>query len=166
MQLSCGFEASVLYKRWFVSLLTCSSLSGKSRKRRKGGPAAPPPLLLVQDPQAALNRIQERVSSLLLRPRPPTPPTPKLPPSALPLWTRSAPLWLKSALPGGGPDSVTEFYCLELEAFIQPVRPEVRCHFTFTHLHSHLDSSKCSKESDLKDQQWCRSPYTNLYEAG
>ncbi|XP_036420963.1 structure-specific endonuclease subunit SLX4 [Colossoma macropomum] len=94
-------------------------------RRRKGVPAAPPPLLLVQDPQTALNRIQQRVSSLLLCPRPPTPPTPKLLPSELPMWTHSAPLWLKSALPGGGPDSVSEFYTPELGEFIQPwVRAE------------------------------------------
>ncbi|KAL7834018.1 hypothetical protein AOLI_G00289780 [Acnodon oligacanthus] len=94
-------------------------------KRRKGAPAAPPPLLLVQDPQTALNRIQQRVSSLLLCPRPPTPPTPKLLPSELLMWTHGAPLWLKSALPGGGPDSVSEFYTPELGEFIQPwVRDE------------------------------------------
>ncbi|XP_072527252.1 structure-specific endonuclease subunit SLX4 [Salminus brasiliensis] len=100
--------------------------AGKSRgRRKKGAPAGPPPLLLVQDPQTALNRIQERVSSLLLCPRPPTPPTPKLLPSTLPMWTHSTPLWLKSALPGGGPDSLCEFYTSELGAFIQPwIRPE------------------------------------------
>ncbi|KAG7315476.1 hypothetical protein KOW79_021564 [Hemibagrus wyckioides] len=92
--------------------------AGKSRvKRRKGDPAAPPPLLLVQDPQAAQNRIQERVSSLLLLPRPPTPPTPTLIPSALSTHTL---LWLKSALPGGGPTSLSDFYSAELRAFIQP----------------------------------------------
>ncbi|XP_017575200.2 structure-specific endonuclease subunit SLX4 [Pygocentrus nattereri] len=94
-------------------------------KRRKGVPAAPPPLLLVQDPQTALNRIQQRVSSLLLCSRPTAPPTPKLLPSELPMWAHSAPLWLKSALPGGGPDSVSEFYTPELGEFIQPwVRDE------------------------------------------
>ncbi|XP_022524366.2 structure-specific endonuclease subunit SLX4 [Astyanax mexicanus] len=100
--------------------------AGKSQgRRRKGAPAGPPPLLLVQDPQTALNRIQERVSALLLRPRPPTPPTPKLLPSMLSMWRHSTPLWLKSALPGGGPDSLCEFYTPELGAFIQPwVRPE------------------------------------------
>ncbi|KAL6461954.1 hypothetical protein MHYP_G00300990 [Metynnis hypsauchen] len=94
-------------------------------KRRKGVPAGPPPLLLVQDPQTALNRIQQRVSSLLLCPRPPTPPTPKLLRSELPMWAHGAPLWLKSALPGGGPVSVSEFYTPELGEFIQPwVRDE------------------------------------------
>ncbi|XP_060767335.1 structure-specific endonuclease subunit SLX4 isoform X2 [Neoarius graeffei] len=97
--------------------------AGKSRgKRRKGALDAPPPLLLVQDPQAALNRIQERVSSLLLIPRPPTPPTPTLLPSAL---STHPLLWLKSALPGGGPASLSEFYTAELGTFIQPrVRAE------------------------------------------
>lgn len=93
--------------------------AGKSRggKRRKGAPDAPPPLLLVQDPQAAQNRIQERVSSLLLIPRPPTPPTPTLLPSALSTHTL---LWLKSALPGGGPALLSEFYAADLGAFVQP----------------------------------------------
>ncbi|XP_046696346.1 LOW QUALITY PROTEIN: structure-specific endonuclease subunit SLX4 [Silurus meridionalis] len=89
--------------------------AGRTRgKRRKG---APPPLLLVQDPQAAQTRIQERVSSLLLVPRPPTPPTPTLMPSALSTHTL---LWLKSALSGGGPASLCEFYTAELGAFVQP----------------------------------------------
>ncbi|TSK67253.1 Structure-specific endonuclease subunit SLX4 [Bagarius yarrelli] len=95
-----------------------SLVQGKNRvKRRKGDPAAPPPLLLVQDPQNAQNRIQERVSSLLLLPRPPTPPTPTLLPSSL--FTNTL-LWLKSALSGGGPASLSEFYTAELKEFIQP----------------------------------------------
>ncbi|KAI4881366.1 hypothetical protein NFI96_001859 [Prochilodus magdalenae] len=111
-----SLSAPVLAGMWQEPFLT-----GKGqRKRRKGAPAAPPPLLLVQDPQSALNRIQERVSSLLLCPRPPTPPTPELLPSTIPMWTHSTPLWIKSALPGGGPDSVCEFYTPELGAFIQP----------------------------------------------
>ncbi|XP_026871188.2 structure-specific endonuclease subunit SLX4 isoform X2 [Electrophorus electricus] len=89
-------------------------------KRRKSVPASPPPLLLVQDPQTACRRIQERISSLLLHPRTPTPPTPTLPPSKLPTRAHSTPIWLKSALPGGGPDSLCEFYIPELGAFIQP----------------------------------------------
>lgn len=71
----------------------------------------------MQDPQAAQNRIQERVSSLLLIPRPPTPPTPTLLPSALSTHTL---LWLKSALPGGGPALLSEFYTADLGAFVQP----------------------------------------------
>ncbi|XP_039550871.1 structure-specific endonuclease subunit SLX4 isoform X2 [Pimephales promelas] len=99
--------------------------AGKGRgKRRKGASPVHPPLLLIQDPQTALNRRQERVSSLLLRPRPPSPPTPTLSPSTLPLHPH-APLWDKSALHGGGPESVSEFYTSELSNFIQPwVAPE------------------------------------------
>ncbi|XP_016410447.1 structure-specific endonuclease subunit SLX4-like isoform X2 [Sinocyclocheilus rhinocerous] len=99
--------------------------AGKGRgKRKKGVSPVHPPLLLIQDPQTALNRLQERVSSLLLRSRSPYPPTPTLSPSALPLHPH-APLWDKSALHGGGPDSVSEFYTSELSNFIQPwVAPE------------------------------------------
>lgn len=106
--------------------LSCS-LSGKGRgKRRKGASPVHPPLLLIQDPQTALNRLQERVSSLLLRSRSPSPPTPTLSPSTLPA-SSQGPLWLKSALHGGGPDSVLEFYTYELQDFIQPlIAPEVR----------------------------------------
>ncbi|KAL1251151.1 hypothetical protein QQF64_018947 [Cirrhinus molitorella] len=100
--------------------------AGKGRgKRKKGASPVHPPLLLIQDPQTALNRLQERVSSLLLRSRPPSPPTPTLFPSGLPLHPH-APLWDKSALHGGGPDSVSEFYTSELSNFIQPwVAPEM-----------------------------------------
>ncbi|XP_057182060.1 structure-specific endonuclease subunit SLX4 isoform X2 [Triplophysa rosa] len=95
--------------------------AGKGRgKRRKGASPVQLPLLLIQDPQTALNRLQERVSSLLLRSRSPSPPTPTLSPSTLPA-SSQAPLWLKSALPGGGPDSVLEFYTSELSDFIQPL---------------------------------------------
>ncbi|XP_042605791.1 structure-specific endonuclease subunit SLX4-like isoform X3 [Cyprinus carpio] len=99
--------------------------AGKGRgKRRKGASPVHPPLLLILDAQTALNRLQERVSSLLLRSRPPSPPTPTLSPSALPLHPQ-APLWVKSALHGGGPDAVSEFYTSELSNFIQPcVAPE------------------------------------------
>lgn len=99
--------------------------AGKGRgKRRKGASPVHPPLLLIQDPQTALNHLQERVSSLLLRSRPPSPPTPTLSPSALPLHPH-APLWDKSALHGGGPDMLSEFYTSELSNFIQPwVAPE------------------------------------------
>ncbi len=108
------------------------SLSGKGRgKRKKGASPVHPPLLLIQDPQTALNRLQERVSSLLLRSRPPSPPTPTLTPSVLPLHPQ-APLWDKSALHEGGPDAVSEFYTSELSNFIQPwVAPEVRLFITF-----------------------------------
>ncbi|XP_030638722.1 structure-specific endonuclease subunit SLX4 [Chanos chanos] len=103
------------------SLLQWRPGAGKGRgKRKKGAPALPPPLLLIQDAQAALNRLQERVSTLLLRPRPPSPPSPTLSPCTLSDWTGAAPLWLKSALPNGGPESISEFYTPELGAFIQP----------------------------------------------
>ncbi|XP_056303880.1 structure-specific endonuclease subunit SLX4 isoform X2 [Danio aesculapii] len=94
--------------------------AGKGRgKRRKGASPVQPPLLLIQDPQIALNRLQERVSSLLLCSRPPSPPTPTLSPSSLPLQPH-APLWDKSALHRGQPDTVSEFYTSELSSFIQP----------------------------------------------
>nr|XP_055074005.1 structure-specific endonuclease subunit SLX4 [Misgurnus anguillicaudatus] len=106
-------------------LLQWRPAAGKGRgKRRKGAFPAQPPLLLIQDPQTALNRLQERVSSLLLTSRPPSPPTPTLSPSALPV-SSHAPLWLKSTLHGGGPDSGLEFYTSELSNFIQPlIAPE------------------------------------------
>ncbi|XP_043079101.1 structure-specific endonuclease subunit SLX4 [Puntigrus tetrazona] len=99
--------------------------AGKGRgKRRKGASPVHPPLLLIQDPQAALNRLQERVSSLLLRSRPPSPPTPTLSPTTLSLHPHT-PLWDRSALRGGGPDEMSEFYTSELSNFIQPwVAPE------------------------------------------
>ncbi|XP_003201146.4 structure-specific endonuclease subunit SLX4 [Danio rerio] len=94
--------------------------AGKGRgKRRKGASPVQPPLLLIQDPQIALNRLQERVSSLLLCSRPPSPPTPTLSPSSLPLQPH-APLWDKSALHRGRQNSVSEFYTSELSSFIQP----------------------------------------------
>ncbi|KAF5897896.1 structure-specific endonuclease subunit SLX4, partial [Clarias magur] len=90
--------------------------AGKTRvRKRKGAPDAPPPVLLVQDTQAAQNRIQERVSALLLIPRPPTPPTPGLLPSELSTHTL---LWVKSAL--NGETTLSEFYTAELGEFIQP----------------------------------------------
>ncbi|XP_065115707.1 structure-specific endonuclease subunit SLX4 [Paramisgurnus dabryanus] len=106
-------------------LLQWRPAAGKGRgKRRKGAFPAQPPLLLIQDPQTALNRLQERVSSLLLSSRPPSPPTPTLSPSALPV-SSHAPLWVKSTLHGGGPDSSLEFYTSELSNFITPlIAPE------------------------------------------
>lgn len=98
---------------------------GKGRgKKRKGASPVQPPLLLIQDPRTAKNRLQERVSTLLLRSRSPSPPTPTLSPSTLPT-SSQAPLWLKSAFHGGGPDSVLEFYTYELRDFIEPsIAPE------------------------------------------
>ncbi|XP_051977394.1 structure-specific endonuclease subunit SLX4-like isoform X2 [Xyrauchen texanus] len=102
------------------SVLQWKPGAGKGRgKRRKGAPPVHPPLLLIQDPQAALSRLQERVSSFLLRTSLPSPPTPNLSPSALPA-NSHAPLWLKSTLREGGPHSVSEYYTSELSDFIQP----------------------------------------------
>ncbi|KAL6110334.1 slx4 [Pungitius sinensis] len=95
---------------------------GKSRgKRRKGGVLRPPPLLLVQDAQAALARLQARVSALLLRGRAPSPPTPPRRPSRLPGCSGAAVLWQKSALLGGGASTCpSDFYTSELREFITP----------------------------------------------
>ncbi|XP_054897282.1 structure-specific endonuclease subunit SLX4 isoform X2 [Poeciliopsis prolifica] len=84
-------------------------------KKKKGAVPRPPPLLLVQDAETALARLQDRVSALLLRRRPPSPPTPTRSPSKLPGWTGAAPLWRKSALLSGGSTSLSEFYAAELQ---------------------------------------------------
>ncbi len=95
--------------------------AGKGRgRRRKGAAPRPPPLLLVQDAEAALTRLQERVSALLLRSRAPSPPTPTLCPSSLPGWSGAAPLWQKSALLDGGSTCLSDFYTPELREFITP----------------------------------------------
>ncbi|KAM8879133.1 structure-specific endonuclease subunit SLX4 [Spinachia spinachia] len=95
---------------------------GKSRgKRRKGGIHRPPPLLLVQDAEAALTRLQARVSALLLRSRAPSPPTPPRRPSRLPGCSGAAALWQKSALLGGGASTCSsDFYTPELRELITP----------------------------------------------
>ncbi|XP_066514199.1 structure-specific endonuclease subunit SLX4-like [Hoplias malabaricus] len=156
-------------------MLQLKPRAGKIRgRRRKGASAASPSLLLIQDPQTAQNRIQERVSSLLLCPRPPTPPTPKLLPSKLPMWAHSTPLWLKSALPGGGPHSISEFYTVELGAFIQPwVRPEkmpplssevtpMKQHSSATSK-STADSQQPSNASPSLDQNPSEHPTTPIF---
>ncbi|KAM3864656.1 structure-specific endonuclease subunit SLX4 [Diretmus argenteus] len=98
--------------------------AGKGRgKRKKGGAPRPPPLLLVQDAEAAMRRLQERVASLLLRSRAPSPPTPTLRPSSLPAWSGAAPLWQKSALRDEGPQRLSDFYTPELREFIVPWEP-------------------------------------------
>lgn len=97
---------------------------GKGRgKRRKGGVPRPPPLLLVQDAQAALTRLQERVSALLLRSRPPSPPTPTRPPSSLSGWSGATPLWQRSSLLDGASTCEADFYTPELREFITPWDP-------------------------------------------
>ncbi|XP_051764126.1 structure-specific endonuclease subunit SLX4 [Ctenopharyngodon idella] len=65
--------------------------AGKGRgKRRKGASPVHPPLLLIQDPQTALNRLQERVSSLLA-------------PFQTPLSTHTHPIPLRTASPSSRP---------------------------------------------------------------
>ncbi|XP_029286358.1 structure-specific endonuclease subunit SLX4 [Cottoperca gobio] len=95
--------------------------TGKVRgKRKKGGVPRPPPLLLVQDAEAALTRLQERISALLLRSRAPSPPTPTRCPSSLPAWSGAAPLWQKSTLLDGASTGPSDFYTPELREFITP----------------------------------------------
>lgn len=107
-----------------LSLLPSSLWSGKGRgKRKKGAVPRPPPLLLVQDAEAALVRLQERVSALLLRSRAPSPPTPTRSPSVLPGRCSAAPLWQKSTLLDEGSTCVSDFYTPELRGFITPWDP-------------------------------------------
>ncbi|KAM6940396.1 structure-specific endonuclease subunit SLX4 [Xenentodon cancila] len=95
--------------------------AGKGRgKRNKAAVPRPPPLLLVQDPQAALTRLQERVSALLLCSRPLSPSTPTKCASTLSGWTGTAPLWQKSTLLGGGGVCASDFYTAELKEFFTP----------------------------------------------
>ncbi|CAN9510086.1 unnamed protein product [Ophioblennius macclurei] len=92
--------------------------AGKGRgKRKKGGVPLPPPLLLVQDAEAALARLQERVSALLLRSRAPSPPTPTRLPSTLPGWKGAAPLWQRSSQLNQASADPLEFYSPELRRF-------------------------------------------------
>lgn len=91
---------------------------GKGRtKKKKGAVPRPPPLLLVQDAATALNRLQERVSALLLRNRPPSPPTPTRCPSTLPGWSGAAPLWQKSSLLESHSTHQFDLYTPELRGF-------------------------------------------------
>ncbi|XP_035492415.2 structure-specific endonuclease subunit SLX4 isoform X2 [Scophthalmus maximus] len=89
-------------------------------KKKKGAAPRPPPLLLVQDAQAALVRLQERVSALLLRNRAPSPPTPTRCPSSLRGCSSAAPLWQKSTLLSGSSTHLSDFYTQELSEFITP----------------------------------------------
>ncbi|XP_051940794.1 structure-specific endonuclease subunit SLX4 isoform X2 [Hippocampus zosterae] len=88
-------------------------------KRKKGTVPRPLPILLIQDADAALMRLQERVSALLLRSRAPSPPTPTCCPSTLSALSDAAPLWQKSAL-SGHTASVFNFFVPELKDFITP----------------------------------------------
>lgn len=91
---------------------------GKGRgKKKKGGVPRPPPLLLVQNAEAALNRLQERVSALLLRNRPPSPPTPTRCPSSLTGCSGAAPLWRKSSLLDGDATRLSDLYTHQLRGF-------------------------------------------------
>ncbi|XP_026158990.1 structure-specific endonuclease subunit SLX4 [Mastacembelus armatus] len=99
---------------------------GKGRgKKKKAAQPRPPPLLLVQDAPAALMRLQERISALLLCSRAPSPPTPTRCPSSLPGWNGAAPLWQKSALLDEGSTCAADFYTPELREFIMPGKSAV-----------------------------------------
>nr|XP_061792046.1 structure-specific endonuclease subunit SLX4-like [Nerophis lumbriciformis] len=88
-------------------------------KKKKGTVPRPPPILLIQDPDAALTRLQERVSNLLLRTRAPSPPTPTRCPSTVSALSGATPLWQKSALLTGN-SCVLDFFVPELRDFITP----------------------------------------------
>ncbi|XP_031720523.1 structure-specific endonuclease subunit SLX4 [Anarrhichthys ocellatus] len=105
-----------------TSALKWRTDTGKGRgKRKRGAVPRPPPLLLVQDAEAALTRLQERVSALLLRSRAPSPPTPTRCPSSLPGRSGAAVLWQKSTLPPDGASTrPSDFYTPELREFITP----------------------------------------------
>ncbi|XP_061625421.1 structure-specific endonuclease subunit SLX4 isoform X1 [Phyllopteryx taeniolatus] len=95
--------------------------AGKGRGKKKKGPVPrPPPILLIQDADAALTRLQERVSALLLRSRAPSPPTPTRYPSTLSALSGAAPLWQKSALLNGNTMTVLDFFVPELKDFVTP----------------------------------------------
>ncbi|KAM6249901.1 structure-specific endonuclease subunit SLX4 [Porphyrio hochstetteri] len=115
-----------------VAALPIKWKPGSEKKRRRRGRAATPPLLL-QDPQKARKRIQERVAMLLAE-QLEFPPTPQLPTSRiledesgkatwlLPLsQTRGAFLWNISALTG--PCDPELFYTAELAPPIVPWQP-------------------------------------------
>ncbi|KAM7091282.1 structure-specific endonuclease subunit SLX4 isoform 1-T9 [Ciconia maguari] len=115
-----------------VAALPIKWKPGSEKKRRKRGPTAPPPLLL-QDPEKARKRIQERVAMLLAE-EVEFPPTPQLPTSRiledesgkatwlLPLSkTRECFLWNISALTG--PYDPESFYTAGLTPPIVPWKP-------------------------------------------
>ncbi|KAM6378824.1 structure-specific endonuclease subunit SLX4 [Pluvialis apricaria] len=115
-----------------VATLPIKWKPGSEKKQRKRGPTAPPPLLL-QDPEKACKRIQERVAMLLAE-EVEFPPTPRLPTSRiledesgkatwlLPLSkTRECFLWNISALTG--PCDLESFYTAELTPPIVPWKP-------------------------------------------
>ncbi|XP_058891607.1 structure-specific endonuclease subunit SLX4 isoform X2 [Acipenser ruthenus] len=98
------------------------------KRRRKNGPPPPTPLLLVQDPQAAFTRVQERAAILLLREREDIPSTPSLPISKLPGGQKPAQgdtstLWDRSALWDNNHCSLQSFYTPALAPPIEPWKP-------------------------------------------
>ncbi|NXC74929.1 SLX4 endonuclease, partial [Anhinga anhinga] len=115
-----------------VAALPIKWKPGSEKKRRKRGPTSTPPLLL-QDPEKARKRIQERVAMLLAE-EVEFPPTPQLPTSRiledesgkatwlLPLSkTRECFLWNISALTG--PYDPESFYTAGLTPPIVPWKP-------------------------------------------
>ncbi|XP_061889358.1 structure-specific endonuclease subunit SLX4-like [Entelurus aequoreus] len=104
-----------------TAVLKWRSDGGKGRgKRKKDTVPRPPPILLIQDADAALMRLQERVSALLLRTRAPSPPTPTRCASKLSVLNGAAPLWEKSALLNGDATGVWDFFVPELKDFFTP----------------------------------------------
>ncbi|XP_075292806.1 structure-specific endonuclease subunit SLX4 isoform X2 [Opisthocomus hoazin] len=112
-----------------VAALPIKWKPGSEKKRRKRGPTAPPPLLL-QDPEKARQRIQERVAMLLAEEME-FPPTPQLPASRIledesgkAAWLLPLPkakecfLWNFSALTG--PCDPESFYTAGLNPAIVP----------------------------------------------
>ncbi|XP_054699227.1 structure-specific endonuclease subunit SLX4 isoform X2 [Grus americana] len=115
-----------------VAALPIKWKPGSEKKRRKRGPTAPPPLLL-QDPEKARKRIEDRVAMLLAE-EVEFPPTPQLPTSRileyesgkatwlLPLSkTRECFLWNISALTGSY--DLESFYTAGLIPPIVPWKP-------------------------------------------
>lgn len=116
---SCVFMMKVWVfprRHLFSPLIYVAKGRGKKKKKKRAVPR-PPPLLLVQDAATALNRLQERVSALLLCNRPPSPPTPTHCPSTLPGWSGAAPLWQKSSLLEGSSTRQSDLYTHELRGF-------------------------------------------------
>ncbi|XP_034150293.1 structure-specific endonuclease subunit SLX4 isoform X2 [Esox lucius] len=115
-----GQQHLALLPHFSLSPLKLRAETSKGRgKRKKGVASRPPPLLLVQDPEAALRRLQERVTTLLLCPRVSSPPTPTRCPSSLTSCSGTT-LWQKSTLPAGGSKEISEFYTPELRDIIAP----------------------------------------------
>ncbi|XP_068607089.1 structure-specific endonuclease subunit SLX4 [Brachionichthys hirsutus] len=99
---------------------------GRGRRKREAA-LRPAPFLLVQNAEAALTKLQERVSALLSISRSPSPPTPTRCTSSLPGWSGFAPLWQKSTLLDGGSTSQADFYTPELREFVTPWKSSDSC---------------------------------------